>query len=94
MCVVTCIFTHTHTHVVQGKYQEVLDQIRLEETNLTKLQMGVNEEKVKLKAQRTLYEHVRADRNLFSKQQIQSEVCVCVCMRECVCMSERVSMSE
>ena len=56
-----------------SKYQETLELVKLKEMHAAELQKNVQEEKNKLKLQQNLYEQVRSDRNLFSKQQVQSE---------------------
>ena len=45
----------------------------MKEMEVAELQKNIQEEKNKLKLQQNLYEQVRSDRNLFSKQQVQSE---------------------
>merc|ERR1712137_311939 len=56
-----------------AKHQECLETIKLKEMEVVELQKNIQEEKNKLKLQQNLYEQVRSDRNLFSKQQVQSE---------------------
>jgi len=56
-----------------GKFMECQETIKLKEMEIVELQKNIQEEKNKLKLQQNLYEQVRSDRNLFSKQQVQSE---------------------
>jgi chromosome segregation ATPase len=56
-----------------AKFQECQETIKLKEMEIVELQKNIQEEKNKLKLQQNLYEQVRSDRNLFSKQQVQSE---------------------
>jgi hypothetical protein len=56
-----------------SKYLEVEETIKLKNMDILELQKHVKDEKDKNKAQRTLYEQVRSERNFFSKQQVQSE---------------------
>jgi hypothetical protein len=58
---------------IHCRHQEAEETIKQRNSQIAELQKHVKEEKDKLKAQRTLYEQVRSDRNLFSKQQVQSE---------------------
>jgi hypothetical protein len=55
------------------KYQELQEALKLKEMENTELTKNIVDEKNKLKMQQNLYEQVRSDRNLFSKQQVQSE---------------------
>lgn len=55
------------------KYQELTEEMKLKEMENTELTKSILDEKNKLKMQQNLYEQVRSDRNLFSKQQVQSE---------------------
>jgi chromosome segregation ATPase len=56
-----------------AKYGESVEQIKLREMECGELHKNIQEERSKLKLQQTLYEQVRSDRNLFSKQHIQSQ---------------------
>jgi hypothetical protein len=55
------------------KWGESMETIKIKEMESAELQKSILEEKNKLKLQQNLYEQVRSDRNLFSKQQVQSE---------------------
>ena len=56
-----------------AKHQEALEQAKIKEMEQNEVAKKLQEEKTKLKLQQALYEQVRADRNLFSKQHIQSQ---------------------
>jgi len=55
------------------KYAELQESLRVKELEAAELRKSLTDEQAKLKLQQTLYEQVRADRNLFSKQQVASE---------------------
>lgn len=57
----------------QTKLQEMTELLKLKEMENTELTKNILDEKAKLRLQQTLYEQVRSDRNLFSKQQVASE---------------------
>jgi cilia- and flagella-associated protein 58 len=57
----------------QNKFQEQVEMHRLQELHVNELNKCITDGKSKLKLQQNLYEQVRADRNLFSKQHIQSQ---------------------
>lgn len=54
------------------KYLESLEQLKNEELRVADLQRSIGEQQSKLAAQKTLYEAVRSDRNLFSRNLIAS----------------------
>ncbi|CDJ35633.1 Protein Ccdc146, related [Eimeria mitis] len=54
------------------KYLESLEQLKNEELRVADLQRSIGEQQAKLAAQKTLYEAVRSDRNLFSRNLIAS----------------------
>ena len=56
-----------------AKCKEKEEFIKLKAMEIHELQKTITDEKNKLKLQQTLYEQVRNDRNLFSRQQINSE---------------------
>ncbi|CDJ41162.1 hypothetical protein ETH_00023970 [Eimeria tenella] len=56
---------------VEG-YLESLEQLKSEELRVAELQRSIGEQHAKLAAQKTLYEAVRSDRNLFSRNLIAS----------------------
>jgi chromosome segregation ATPase len=55
------------------KYMEASEALKLAHMENGELTKCVADEKAKLKLQQALYEQVRSDRNLFSKQQVQAE---------------------
>ncbi|CDJ53668.1 hypothetical protein, conserved [Eimeria brunetti] len=54
------------------RYLESLEQLKNEELRVADLQRSIGEQQSKLAAQKTLYEAVRSDRNLFSRNLIAS----------------------
>ena len=56
-----------------AKCKEKEELMKLKAMEVHELQKTIADEKAKLKLQQTLYEQVRNDRNLFSRQQINSE---------------------
>jgi uncharacterized sporulation protein YeaH/YhbH (DUF444 family) len=58
----------------QGKYVEAeiaknrLEELKLQELQIQELQKKISEDQAKLKYKQNLYEAVRSDRNLYSKQ--------------------------
>jgi chromosome segregation ATPase len=58
---------------LKQKYDDAEETIKLQKMDMIECQKQLKDEKDKLKGQRTLYEQVRSDRNMFSKQQVQSE---------------------
>lgn len=56
-----------------AKFQQALEQIKLKEMQLGEMQKKVAEGESKLKQQQQLYEAVRSDRNLYSKNLIESQ---------------------
>jgi len=57
----------------QLKYAELSESLKLKDMAHAELAKSLADEQAKLRLQQTLYEQVRSDRNLFSKQQVQSE---------------------
>ena len=57
----------------QGKYQQQLEQTKLKERTIEEMQRQIAELEAKLKQQENLYEAVRSDRNLYSKNLIESQ---------------------
>ena len=55
------------------KYDESVEKLKLKDMESNELQKKIIEEKNKLKLQQSLYESVRADRNLFSQQHIEAQ---------------------
>ncbi|GBG34684.1 Cilia- and flagella-associated protein 58 [Hondaea fermentalgiana] len=56
-----------------AKYHQALEQIKLKEMQMGEMQKKVVESENKLKQQQQLYEAVRSDRNLYSKNLIESQ---------------------
>ncbi|KAL8272314.1 hypothetical protein Esti_003768 [Eimeria stiedai] len=54
------------------KYLQIVEQLKNEELKVAELERSIGEQHSKLSAQRTLYEAVRSDRNLFSRNLIAS----------------------
>jgi len=57
----------------QVRYAELVESLKLKDMAAAELAKSLADEQAKLRLQQTLYEQVRSDRNLFSKQQVQSE---------------------
>lgn len=57
----------------KAKYMQALEEIKLREMQKAELQKKVTEGEVKLKQQQQLYEGVRSDRNLYSKNLIETQ---------------------
>ncbi|KAG9390827.1 Chromosome partition protein Smc [Carpediemonas membranifera] len=55
------------------KYLQALEEVKVRENTIQDLQKKIAEAEKKLKQQQTLYEAVRADRNLYSKNLIESQ---------------------
>ncbi|MEW5300885.1 MAG: hypothetical protein WDW36_003781 [Sanguina aurantia] len=56
-----------------AKYMQALEEVKLREMSIIDLQKRINEGEGKLKQQQNLYEAVRADRNLYSKNLIEAQ---------------------
>lgn len=56
------------TEVISQQYYTALEELKLQELQVTELQKKIAEDQAKLKHKQTLYEAVRNDRNLYSKQ--------------------------
>ncbi|KAL6745341.1 hypothetical protein V8C86DRAFT_2981251 [Haematococcus lacustris] len=56
-----------------AKYMQALEEVKLREMAIIDLQKRINEGEGKLKQQQNLYEAVRADRNLYSKNLIEAQ---------------------
>ena len=59
--------------VAHQKYYTALEEMRLQETQIVELQKKISEGEGKLRQQQNLYEAVRTDRNMYSKNLIQSQ---------------------
>eukprot|EP00798_Chlamydomonas_sp_ICE-L_P006525 gene6525-3166_t len=56
-----------------SKYMQALEEVKLREMAIIDLQKRISEGETRLKQQQNLYEAVRADRNLYSKNLIESQ---------------------
>jgi len=58
---------------MSAKFMATVEEVKLRETSIVDLQKKIVESDMKLKTQQTLYEAVRSDRNLYSKNLIESQ---------------------
>jgi chromosome segregation ATPase len=65
-------FEHDKENVSQH-YYTALEELKLQELQLQELQAKISDDQARLKSKQTLYEAVRSDRNLFSKQLAESQ---------------------
>jgi len=56
-----------------GKYAQALEEVKVRELSIIQLQKRISDGETKLKQQQSLYEAVRSDRNLYSKNLIESQ---------------------
>ena len=56
-----------------AKYMLALEEVKLREMTMVDLQKKISEGDARLKQQQSLYEAVRSDRNLYSKNLIESQ---------------------
>jgi chromosome segregation ATPase len=56
-----------------AKYMQALEEVKVREGTIAELQKKIQESDAKLKQQQNLYEQVRSDRNLYSKNLIEAE---------------------
>ena len=65
---------HEHdTEITNQEYYTALEELKLQELQVRELQKKISDDQGKLKHKQNLYEAVRADRNLYSKQLIDSQ---------------------
>lgn len=64
------VLTATNWHV---KFQETTESVKAKEAEVDELKKKIDEERARLATQQALYEQVRAERNLFGKQHIESQ---------------------
>lgn len=57
---------------------QALEEVKLREVALVELQKRLGDGEGRLKQQQSLYEAVRADRNMYSKSLIEAQVRVCL----------------
>ena len=63
----------TEADAANQKFYTSLEELKLQELQITALQKKITEGETRLKQQQNLYEQVRSDRNLYSKQLIESQ---------------------
>jgi len=63
----------TDADAANQKFYTSLEELKLQELQITALQKKITEGETRLKQQQNLYEQVRSDRNLYSKQLIESQ---------------------
>lgn len=61
------------TELTNQEYYTALEELKLQELQVRELQKKISDDQGKLKQKQNLYEAVRADRNLYSKQLIDSQ---------------------
>lgn len=65
---------HEHdAEITNQEYYTALEELKLQELQIRELQKKISDDQNKLKHKQNLYEAVRADRNLYSKQLIESQ---------------------
>lgn len=65
---------HEHdTEITNQEYYTALEELKLQELQIKELQKKITDDLNKLKHKQNLYEAVRADRNLYSKQLMESQ---------------------
>jgi chromosome segregation ATPase len=65
---------HEHdTEITNQEYYTALEELKLQELQVRELQKKISDDQAKLKHKQNLYEAVRADRNLYNKQLIDSQ---------------------
>lgn len=65
---------HEHdAEITTQEYYTALEELKLQELQIRELQKKIAEDQAKLKHKQNLYEAVRADRNLYSKQLVESQ---------------------
>jgi hypothetical protein len=75
---------------VEQKYQKVVEEVKLKEMQITDMGKKVTESEQKLKQQQQLYEAVRSDRNLYSKNLIESQDEIAEMKRKFKIMSHQI----
>lgn len=65
-------FEHDKENVSQ-QYYTALEELKLQDLQIQELQTKISDDQSRLKSKQTLYEAVRSDRNLFSKQLSESQ---------------------
>jgi hypothetical protein len=75
---------------VEVRYQKVCEEVKLKEMQITDMGKKVTESEQKLKQQQQLYEAVRSDRNLYSKNLIESQDEIAEMKRKFKIMSHQI----
>ena len=75
---------------VEGRYNKVVEEVKLKEMQITDMGKKVTESEQKLKQQQQLYEAVRSDRNLYSKNLIESQDEIAEMKRKFKIMSHQI----
>jgi len=75
---------------VEAKYNTIMDDVKLKEMQITDMSKKVTESEQKLKQQQQLYEAVRSDRNLYSKNLIESQDEIAEMKRKFKIMSHQI----
>ena len=57
-----------------AKYAQTLEEVKVRQASVVQLQKRIAESDTKLKQQQSLYETVRSDRNLYSKNLNEAQV--------------------
>jgi hypothetical protein len=78
------------TTQVEVRYQKVCEEVKLKEMQITDMGKKVTESEQKLKQQQQLYEAVRSDRNLYSKNLIESQDEIAEMKRKFKIMSHQI----
>ena len=61
------------------KFHQAMEEVKIGQMKVVDYQKQIDEANGKLKIQQNLYEQVRSDRNLYSKNLIEAQVCVFFC---------------
>jgi len=75
---------------IEGRYNKVVEDVKLKEMQITDMGKKVTESEQKLKQQQQLYEAVRSDRNLYSKNLIESQDEIAEMKRKFKIMSHQI----
>jgi len=63
----------TEANEANNKYNEILEEVKIREIKIMDLQKKISDSENKLKQQQNLYEAIRADRNMYSKNLIGAQ---------------------
>lgn len=78
------------TEVTNQKYYTSLEELKLQELQSRELQKKITDDQAKLKQKQNLYEAVRSDRNLYSKQLTESQDEISVLKRKFRMMNHQI----